>query len=71
MFVFSIPLFCVMSKHCINNASSIQCSNACLPDFCNLCNFVNAGWKRIMLDRLRKPSRIGMKSTSFSALMDG
>ena len=36
-----------------------------------MCGFVNAGWKRIRLDRLCKPTRIGTKPTLFSAQMDG
>ena len=36
-----------------------------------MCDFINAGWKRINLDKPRKPSRIGTKPTLFSAQMDG
>ena len=63
----SIPLCHVMSK----NVQTIWYSNACLPDFCNLCDFVNVGWKRINLHRPRKPSCIGTKPTLFFVQMDG
>ena len=39
-------------KHCANYISiNIRCGNACLPDFRNLCDIVNVGWKRKYIDR--------------------
>ena len=50
---------------------NIRCGNACLPDFRNLCDIVNVGWKRKYIDRRTKRFNICTKPTLFSAQMNG
>ena len=69
-----IPLFVeIFVKHHANYITylSMQCGNTCLPDFCNLCDIVNVGWKRKYIDRPTKRFNICTKPTLFSAQMNG
>ena len=66
----SIPLCSVQRVNTVQTMYlNIRYRKACLQDFCNLCDFVNAGCKRINIDRQRKPSWIGTNLTLFSMVI--
>ena len=49
---------------------NIRCSNVCLPDFRNLCDIVNVGWKKnTFIDELSV--LVYTKPTLFSVQMNG
>ena len=67
-----IPLFvAITSNIALITYLNIQCDNACIPDFRNLCNIVNVGWKRKYIDTQTKCFSICTKPTLFSAQMNG